>query len=392
MISAYPIHEWEKETSPWEGFAGLLTGKGDGFLSQVINGISAAKGGSGQGGLIGLIMDGRKNRDDAKIKYGADVQANLDKANDIVNALGQYRKDDGTWDLDALNGNADVKSKLATAGLYNLSADNLTKAYNAGTSYNDTYGKYAGMRYPQEHKWSDYDEYQPFSVNNSYGSGLLQSGNAQFPSSTATINGDLSSDGLLNAPQGFPTINATINGDGQSNSDGTWKLGTNTTPDASQLMQAATQMDTSTENLPKRDSKLSEQSQEEGQKATQEAVKSGMEAANKGPGLLGSALKGAVLGALTGGSAWAGALNGAKNWGLGQLGDVGQLYGAYKGISDATKGKSGADASAQAAQQAQQAQNQMNTWNQFSFAQPTGYQMGNYGQQFMRNNGYGGLL
>ena len=77
-------------------------------------------------------------------------------------------------------------------------------------------------------------------------------------------------------------------------------------------MQSATQVDQT--SLPTRDSTLSKASQEEGQKATQEAVNKGMEAANKGTGLFGSMLKGAVVGLATGGSGWAGALNGATRY------------------------------------------------------------------------------
>ena len=158
------------------------------------------------------------------------------------------------------------------------------------------------------------------------------------------------------------------------------------TPDAGQLMQSATQVDQT--NLPTRDSTLSKASQEEGQKATQEAVNKGMEAVNKGPGLLGSMIKGAIIGAATGGSGWAGALSGAKNYGLSQLGGLGQLYGAYQGIHDATSGNNAAGA--QGAQTTMQ--NPMSNWQNFSLAQPMGYRVGDYTRSFAHNIGYGGLL
>lgn len=148
-------------------------------------------------------------------------------------------------------------------------------------------------------------------------------------------------------------------------------------------MQAATQVDQT--NLPTRDSTLSKASQEEGQKATQEAVNKGMEAANKGPGLLGSMLKGAVVGLATGGSGWAGALNGAKSYGLNQLGGLGQLYGAYQGIKDATKGNGTPDTQ-------MTVQNPMDNWQNYSLTQPMGYRVGDYTRSFARNNGYGGLF
>ena len=378
MIVAPTTHNWEVDHGPLAGLGGLLSGNGDGFLTQLANAFNAAQGGDGKSGLIGLFMQGRNNRDDAKLAYDKNVGESLKNANGLINAANQYLKDDGTYDVDALMKNPDARGLFANYGMYNLNNDNISSAVKNAQGYNDTYGDHAQMGYAQMHKLADYPEYKAFDPRTSYTQTAQQEA-----TSPAPTNG-----GLMDTVGSTATPTATTPaGDIQNHTNNnTWHLADmgSSTPDASQLMANATQVDNI--NLPTRDSSLSKQSEEEGQKTTQEAVNKGMEAANKGPGLLGSVIKGAIIGAATGGSGWAGALNGAKNWGLGQLGGVGQLYGAYQGISDATKGTPTVDATQQVAQ------NPMGNWQQFSLTQPTGYQMGNYGSSFMRNNGYGGLF
>lgn len=376
MIVAPVTHNWEVSHGPLGGLGGLLSGSGDGFLTQVANALNAANGGDGKSGLIGLFTQGRHNRDDAKIRYDTDVAAGLKNANAILNGVGQYRNDDGTYDVDKLKADTRVMGLLADHGITNIDNNKLADIVTNTNSWKDRFGEHANMGYAQNHTWKEYqgNPYQGYDPNTFYGK---QDQSTLF---TPTI-GD--------TPGLFPTV-------GDWPSSGTWTM-TNpftgqpltnnvATPDAGQLMQSATQVDQT--NLPTRDSTLSKASQEEGQKATQEAVNKGMEAANKGPGLLGSMLKGAVVGLATGGSGWAGALNGAKNYGLSQLGGLGQLYGAYQGIHDATKGNGAADA--QGAQT--MVQNPMDNWQNYSLTQPMGYRVGDYTRSFARNNGYGGLF
>lgn len=384
MISAPPTYNVERDYGPLAGLGGLLSGKGDGFLTQLANAFNAAQGGDGKGGLIGLFMQGRKNRDSAKLAYDKDVGENLKQTNGIINAANQYLNPDGTYDVDSMMKNPEVRGLFANYGLYNLNNDTVTDTVKNAHSYNDKFGEHAQLGYAQDHTWDEYkqNKYEAFNPRTFYGD-TEQGTQAQPTAASATGTGIADTVGGTTQPTATPT--ATMQAQTNNN---TWHVADtgSSTPDASQLMAQATQVDQA--NLPTRDSALSKQSQEEGQKATQEAVNKGMEAANKGPGLLGSALKGAIIGLATGGSGWVGALNGAKNWGLGQLGSVGQLYGAYQGISDATKGTPTVDTTSTQ----QVAQAPAGNWQQFSLTQPTGYQMGNYGSSFMRNNGYGGLF
>lgn len=392
-------YNWEVDRSPWSPIFGALTGQGDGFLAQITNALGGGNGKGGGGGLLGLIMNGRRNRDDAKTKYGGLIEQNMANANRDIGLLDQFRKEDGTFDLDALKGNKDALDRLANSGIYNPTEETLNKMHNNANSYKDKFSKYGEMNYAANNKWSDYDPYQAYDPNTNYGataqSNASQQGILPTQSMQATYSGVMgtpivdTSGGQGNWKMGTnaqqPGMLSTGSGAGQE--DGNWRMGTSAQPDAASLMQAATTTDET--NLPKRNSKLSEQSQEAGQQATNDAVKAGMEAANKGPGLLGSVVKGAILGAATGGSAWAGALNGAKNWGLGQLGTAGQLYGAYQGFKGSND--TGADNAAATQQAVQNAQQPLGNWQTYSLAQPA-YQMGNYGQSFLRNNGYGGLI
>lgn len=384
MIIAPTTHNWEVDHGPLAGLGGLLSGNGDGFLTQLANAFNAAQGGDGKSGLIGLFMQGRNNRNDAKLAYDKDVGESLKQTNGIINAANQYLNQDGTYDVDSMMKNPEVRGLFANHGLYNLNNDTVTNAVKKAQSYNDTYGEHANLGYAQQHTWDEYQKqgYKPFDLRTSYGN-TEQGTQAQPTAASTPAAGIADTVGGTTQPTATPT--ATMQAQTNNN---TWHLADtgSSTPDASQLMAQATQVDQA--NLPTRDSALSKQSEEEGRKATQEAVNKGMEAANKGPGLLGSVLKGAIIGLATGGSGWAGALNGAKNWGLGQLGGVGQLYGAYQGISDATKGTPTVDTTSTQ----QVAQAPVGNWQQFSLTQPTGYQMGNYGSSFMRNNGYGGLF
>ena len=370
MIVAPVTHNWEVSHGPLGGLGGLLSGSGDGFLTQVANALNAANGGDGKSGLIGLFMQGRHNRDDAKIRYDTDVAAGLKNANAILNGVGQYRNDDGTYDVDKLKADPHVMGLLADYGITNVDNNKLADYVTNTNSWKDRFGEHANMGYAQNHTWEEYqrNKYQGYDPNTFYGN---QDQSTLF---TPTI-GD--------TPGLFPTV-----GDYQMTNPFTGQplINNVATPDAGQLMQSATQVDQT--NLPTRDSTLSKASQEEGQKATQEAVNKGMEAANKGPGLLGSMLKGAVVGLATGGSGWAGALNGAKNYGLGQLGGLGQLYGAYQGIHDATKGNGAAGAQGTQTM----VQNPMDNWQNYSLTQPMGYRVGDYTRSFARNNGYGGLF
>lgn len=383
MIIAPTTHNWEVDRGPLAGLGGLLSGNGDGFLTQLANAFNAAQGGDGKSGLIGLFMQGRNNRNDAKLAYDKDIGENLKNANALNSMIGQYVKDDGTYDTDALMKNPQATGLLANYGLYNVNSDSLANIAKNAQSYKDKYGAHSQLGYANQHTWDEYQKqgYEAFNPNTFY-SNTAQG--AQPAASTSTPAA-----GITDTVGGItqPTATPTTTMQAQTNNN-TWHLADtgSSTPDASQLMAQATQVDQA--NLPTRDSALSKQSEEEGKKATQEAVNKGMEAANKGPSLLGSVIKGAIIGAATGGSGWAGALNGAKNWGLGQLGSVGQLYGAYQGISDATKGTPTVDTTSTQ----QVAQAPAGNWQQFSLTQPTGYQMGNYGSSFMRNNGYGGLF
>lgn len=371
MIIAPVTHNWEVSHGPLSGLGGLLSGSGDGFLTQVANALNAANGGDGKSGLIGLFMQGRHNRDDAKIRYDTDVTAGLKQANDIINGVGQYRNDDGTYDVDKLKADPHVMGLLADYGITNVDNDRLARIMTNSNSWKDRFGEHANMGYAQQHTLKEYSQnpYEGYNPNKFY------SNPNQSTPSTPTIGN--TTQGLL------PTV-----GDWSMTNPFTGQPLVNNvaTPDAGQLMQSATQVDQT--NLPTRDSTLSKASQEEGQKATQDAVNKGMEAANKGPGLLGSMLKGAVVGLATGGSGWAGALNGAKNYGLSQLGGLGQLYGAYQGIHDATKGNGAADAP----DTQTMVQNPMGSWQNYSLTQPMRYRVGDYTRSFARNNGYGGLF
>ena len=376
MIVAPVTHNWEADYGPLGGLGGLLSGSGKGFLTQVANALNAANGGDGKSGLIGLFMQGRHNRDDAKIRYDTDVAAGLKNANAILNGIGQYRNDDGTYDVDKLKADPRVMGLLADHGITNIDNNKLADIVTNTNSWKDRFGEHANMGYAQNHAWKEYqgNPYQGYDPSTFYGN------RDQSTLFTPTI-GD--------TPGLFPTV-------GDWPASGSWTM-TNpftgqpitnetATPDAGQLMQSATQVNPI--EVPTRDSTLSKTSQEAGQQATQEAVKKGMEAANKGPGLLGSMIKGAIIGAATGGSGWAGALSGAKNYGLSQLGGLGQLYGAYQGIHDATSGNNAAGA--QGAQTTMQ--NPMSNWQNFSLAQPMGYRVGDYTRSFAHNIGYGGLL
>ena len=371
MIVAPVTHNWEVSHGPLGGLGGLLSGSGDGFLTQVANALNAANGGDGKSGLIGLFAQGRHNRDDAKIRYDTNVTAGLKQANDIINGVGQYRNDDGTYDVDKLKADPHVMGLLADYGITNVDNNRLADIMTNSNSWKDRFGEHANMGYAQQHTLKEYNEnpYEGYNPNKFYPNPN------QSTSSTPTI-GDP-------APGLFPTV-----GDYPMTNPFTSQPLTNNVaaPDAGQLMQSATQVDQT--SLPTRDSTLSKASQEEGQKATQDAVNKGMEAANKGPGLLGSMLKGAVVGLATGGSGWAGALNGAKNYGLSQLGGLGQLYGAYQGIHDATKGN---DAAGTQGTQTM-VQKPMDNWQNYSLTQPMGYRVGDYTRSFARNNGYGGLF
>lgn len=391
MIIAPVQHNWNVDRSPWSPIFGALTGKGDGLLAQVFNSLGGSGGdGSGGNGLLGLIMNGRANRDSAKVKYDKNMTANLKNARGDIGLLDQYRKADGTFDIDALQNNSDALSKLANGGVYNPTQDTLSNIYKNANSYVDKFGAHDQMNYAANHKWKDYENYQAYDPNTFYGEtqqpNESQQGILPTQSMQATYSGvmgnpiiDTSGEqGNWKVGTGFDA-SGMLQGQGSDNqTQGNWKVGTGYQPDAAQLMQAATTMDNA--DLPQRTSQLSQQSQEAGQQATNDAVKAGMEAANKGSGLLGSAIKGAIRGVATGGSALGGALNGAKNWGIGQMGSAGQLYGMYQGISN-----NGADTNTAT-------QQPVDTWRTYALTQPTGYQMGNYGQNFMRNNGYGGLI
>lgn len=367
MIVAPVTHNWEVSHGPLGGLGGLLSGSGDGFLTQVANALNAANGGDGKSGLIGLFAQGRHNRDDAKIRYDTDVTAGMKNANAILGGVGQYRNADGTYDIDKLKADPTVMGLLADNNVTNITNDNLNRVVDNTNSWKDRFGDHTQMGYAQQHTLKEYNEnpYKAYDPNVNFAQ-PTQDSQAQVSAPTST-NGffDYS---MTNPFTGQPLTNNVA------------------TPDAGQLMQAATQVDQT--NLPTRDSTLSKNSQEEGQKATQEAVNKGMEAANKGPGLLGSMLKGAVVGLATGGSGWAGALNGAKNYGLSQLGGLGQLYGAYQGIHDATKGNDAAGAQGTQTM----VQNPMDNWQNYSLTQPMGYRVGDYTRSFARNNGYGGLF
>ena len=371
MIQAPVTHDWEVDYGPMAGLGGLLSGSGKGFLTQVANALNAANGGDGKSGLIGLFAQGRHNRDDAKLRYDTDVTTGLKSANDIINSVGQYRNDDGTYNVDKLKADPHAMGLLANYGITNVDNDKLADIMTNTNSWKDRFGEHANMGYAQNHTWKEYqgNPYQGYDPNTSYGT--------QNQGTLSTPTAESSTDGLLPSFANWTMTNPFT---GQPIDNNV------TTPDANQLMQGATQVDQI--NLPTRDSTLSKTSQEEGQKATREAVNKGMEAANKGPGLLGSMIKGAIVGAATGGSGWAGALSGAKNYGLGQLGGLGQLYGAYQGIHDATSGNNAA--SAQGTQTTMQ--NPMNNWQNYSLTQPMGYHVGDYTKSFARNIGYGGLL
>lgn len=371
MIVAPVTHNWEVSHGPLSGLGGLLSGSGEGFLTQVANALNAANGGDGKSGLIGLFMQGRHNRDDAKIRYDTDVTAGLKQANDIINGIGQYRIDDGTYDVNKLKADPHVMGLLADYGITNVDNDRLARIMTNSNSWKDRFGEHANMGYAQQHTLKEYNQnpYEGYNPNKFY------SNPNQNTPSTPSI-GD-TAQGLLPAVGDWAMTNP-FTGQPLTNNVAT--------PDAGQLMQSATQVDQT--NLPTRDSTLSKASQEEGQKATQEAVNKGMEAANKGPGLLGSMLKGAAIGLATGGSGWAGALNGAKNYGLSQLGGLGQLYGAYQGIHDATKGNGVTGAHGTQTM----VQNPMDSWQNYSLTQPMGYRVGDYTRSFARNNGYGGLF
>lgn len=376
MIVAPTTNNWEVDHGPLAGLGGLLSGSGSGFLTQLANAFNAAQGGDGKSGLIGLFTQGRNNRDDAKLAYDKNVTENMKNVDSLLNMTQQYRNDDGTYDVDKMMGNSNASGLFANYGIYNPTSDMVSDYVKNAQSYKDTYGEHANMGYAQDHTWAEYKQnpYQAFNPGTFYGD--TNQGTQAQPSAASAGAGLMDSVGGSSTPITQPNAidNLSFASAGTS------------TPDASQLMANATQVDQT--NLPTRDSSLSKQSEQEGQKATQEAVNKGMEAANSGSGLLGSVIKGAILGAATGGSGWAGALNGAENWGLGQLGGIGQLYGAYQGISDATKGTPTTDATATQ----QIAQSPTGNWQQFSLTQPNGYQVGNYGSYFTKNNGYGGLL
>lgn len=376
MIVAPTTNNWEVDNGPLAGLGGLLSGSGSGFLTQLANAFNAAQGGDGKSGLIGLFTQGRNNRDDAKLAYDKNVTENMKNVDSLLNMTQQYRNDDGTYDVDKMMGNSNASGLFANYGIYNPTSDMVSDYVKNAQSYKDTYGEHANMGYAQDHTWAEYKQnpYQAFNPGTFYGD--TNQGTQAQPSAASAGTGLMDSAGGSSTPITQPNAidNLSFASAGTSS------------PDASQLMANATQVDQT--NLPTRDSSLSKQSEQEGQKATQEAVNKGMEAANSGSGLLGSVIKGAILGAATGGSGWAGALNGAENWGLGQLGGIGQLYGAYQGISDATKGTPTTDATATQ----QVAQSPTGNWRQFSLTQPNGYQVGNYGSYFTKNNGYGGLL
>lgn len=364
MIVAPVTYNWEESHGPLYGLGGLLSGNGQGFLTQVANALNAANGGDGKSGLIGLFAQGRHNRDDAKIRYDTDVTAGMKNADAILGGIGQYRNIDGTYDIDKLKADPTVMGLLADNNVTNITNDNLGRVVNNTNSWKDRFGDHTRMGYAQQHTLKEYNEnpYEAYDPNRNF---AQPTQNYQAQTSAPTSSSGFFDYSTTNPFTGLPMTPVT------------------STPDAGQLMQAATQVDQI--NTPTRDSTLSKNSQEEGQKATQEAVNKGMEAANKGPGLLGSMLKGAVVGLATGGSGWAGALNGAKSYGLSQLGGLGQLYGAYQGIKDATKGDGTPDTQ-------MMVQNPMDNWQNYSLTQPMGYRVGDYTRSFAHNNGYGGLF
>lgn len=364
MIVAPTTYNWEESHGPLAGLGGLLSGNGKGFLTQVANAFNAASGGDGKSGLIGLFAQGRHNRDDAKIRYDTDVTAGMKNADAILGGIGQYRNADGTYDIDKLKADPTVMGLLADNNITNITNDNLGRVVDNTNSWKNKFGDHTQMGYAQQHTLKEYNEnpYEAYDPNRNFAQPAQDS---QVQASAPTSSNGFFDYSMTNPFTGLPLTPAA------------------STPDAGQLMQAATQVDQT--NLPTRDSTLSKNSQEEGQKATQEAVNKGMEAANKGPGLLGSMLKGAVVGLATGGSGWAGALNGAKSYGLNQLGGLGQLYGAYQGIKDATKGNGTPDTQ-------MMVQNPMDNWQNYSLTQPMGYRVGDYTRSFARNNGYGGLF
>lgn len=364
MIVAPTTYNWEEFHGPLAGLGGLLSGNGKGFLTQVANAFNAANGGDGKSGLIGLFAQGRHNRDDAKIRYDTNVTAGMKNADAILGGIGQYRNADGTYDIDKLKADPTVMGLLADNNITNITNDNIGRVVDNTNSWKDRFGDHTQMGYAQQHTLKEYNEnpYEAYDPNRNFAQPVQGS---QAQASVPTSSNGFFDYSMTNPFTGTPLTPAA------------------STPDAGQLMQAATQVDQT--NLPTRDSTLSKASQEEGQKATQDAVNKGMEAANKGPGLLGSMLKGAVVGLATGGSGWAGALNGAKNYGLNQLGGLGQLYGAYQGIKDATKGNGTPDTQ-------MTVQNPMDNWQNYSLTQPMGYRVGDYTRSFARNNGYGGLF
>lgn len=364
MIVAPVTHNWEESHGPLYGLGGLLSGNGQGFLTQVANAFNAANGGDGKSGLIGLFAQGRHNRDDAKIRYDTNVTAGMKNADAILGGIGQYRNADGTYDIDKLKADPTTMGLLADNNITNITNDNLGRVVDNTNSWKDRFGDHTRMGYAQQHTLKEYNKnpYEAYDPNRNFAQ-PAQSYQAQ-------VSAPTSSNGFFD----YSTTNPFT---------GLPMTPTTSTPDAGQLMQAATQVDQT--NLPTRDSTLSKASQEEGQKATQEAVNKGMEAVNKGPGLLGSMLKGAVVGLATGGSGLAGALNGAKSYGLNQLGGLGQLYGAYQGIKDATEGNGTPDAQ-------MMVQNPMDNWQNYSLTQPMGYRVGDYTRSFAHNNGYGGLF
>ena len=391
MISAPPVNNWEVDYGPLAGLGGLLSGNGNGFLTQLANAFNAAQGGDGKSGLIGLFMQGRKNRDDAKLAYDKDVGEGVKNATGLINLANQYRNDDGTYDVDKMSKNSNVMSQLANYGIYNPTSENISGMVKNAQSYNDRYGDHTNMGYAQDHTWQEYRQnpYQAFSPTTYYGDTSQATtpvaAQASDQSTTTASPIQTAANALL------PTVSYTGTG---SPSGQTWALADNGSNTANAMQTLAQNTQSNIDSLPTRNSTLSQQSQEEGQKATQEAVNKGMEAANKGPGLLGSVIKGAIIGAATGGSGWVGALNGAKDWGLGQLGGLGQLYSAYQGISNATKGGSNGSNTTNTAGTtgSMGTATPVGNWSQYSLTQPTGYTMGSYGSSFMRNNGYGGFL
>lgn len=391
MISAPPVNNWEVDYGPLAGLGGLLSGNGNGFLTQLANAFNAAQGGDGKSGLIGLFMQGRKNRDDAKLAYDKDVGENIKNIDGLLSGVSQFRNDDGTYDTQKMLSNATMSGQLANYGLLNPTSDDIVNLVNKGNSYKQKYGDHTQLGYAKNHTWDEYQKqgYEAFNPNKDYGdtgqSTTPVAAQASDQSTTTASPIQTAANALL------PTVSYTGTG---SPSGQTWALADNGSNTANAMQTLAQNTQSNSDSLPTRNSTLSQQSQEEGQKATQEAVNKGMEAANKGPGLLGSVIKGAIIGAATGGSGLAGALNGAKDWGLGQLGGLGQLYSAYQGISNATKGGSNGSNTANTAGTtgSMGTAAPVGNWSQYSLTQPTGYTMGSYGSSFMRNNGYGGFL